>query len=195
MCYLYWVVLVTARVRSTYDGRLCFHRYVSVQLWGGGWYPISSLDRGGTPSQVWTRGGGTPSQVQVGGTHPRSGWGDTPSQVWSGGYPILLMGGTPPFRPGMGGFLGYPPSKIGWGTPIQTWDGGTPGTPPHRRLDGVPPCPDLGQGGTPPPNQQNEHLLRGRRCASCVHAGGLSCISLLCSLVAQYKCTLRLRTY
>ena len=29
--------------------------------------------------------------------------------------------------------------------------------------------------GTPPPNQQNEHLLRRGQCASCVHAGGLSC--------------------
>ena len=102
----------TARVRSTYDGRLCFHRCVSVQLsgwgvphprsgWGGG-YPISGLDDGGVP-------------------YPRSGWwqgypipgldgGGTPSQVW--------MEGTP--WPGLydGGYPGTPPPTMtGWGTP------------------------------------------------------------------------------
>ena len=35
--------VITARVR-TYDGRLCFHRCVSVQLLGG--YPIPGLGRG-----------------------------------------------------------------------------------------------------------------------------------------------------
>ena len=75
--------LVTARVR-TYDGRLCFHRCVSVQLWGGG-YPVPSIGRGGTPSQVWL-GEGLP--------HLRSG-GGTPSQV-QGGYPISGPGGGVP---------------------------------------------------------------------------------------------------
>ena len=44
----------------------------------------------------------------------------------------------------------------GWGTPHP------PPTPPW--LDGV-----------PSPHQHSEHLLRGGRNASCVHAGGLSC--------------------
>ena len=48
--------MFTARVR-TYNGRLCFHRCVSVQLpWGGGGYPISGLGRGGTRSQVQVGG-------------------------------------------------------------------------------------------------------------------------------------------
>ena len=78
------------------------------------------------------------------------GWGGTPSEVWwqgGGGYPI----------PGLAGG-GYPiPGLAGGGVPHpQTWDW-------------VPPL-DLGP-GTPPP----EHLIRGGRYASCVHAGGLSC--------------------
>ena len=48
--YLQAAWIFTACVR-TYDGRLCFHRCVSVQLCGGG-YPIPGLGRGGTPSQV-----------------------------------------------------------------------------------------------------------------------------------------------
>ena len=46
----------------------------------------------------------------------------------------------------------------------------------------VPPCPGL-DGVTPPPpcqekDQHSEHLLHGGRCASCVNAGGLSCLKL-----------------
>ena len=141
--------LFTARVR-TYDGRLCFHRCVSVQLSGRG-YPVPNLDRGvphprsgwgGTPGlaggylrsgwgvpQVWL--GGTPSQVCLVGT-PSQVWprGITPSQVR--GYPIscCVSQGTPHtwdgvsllHRPG----TGYPPHlNLGWGTP-HTWDGAPP---------------------------------------------------------------------
>ena len=55
---------------------------------------------------------------------------------------------------------GVPNPDLGWGG--TTWPG----------LDGG--------GGTPHPlEQHSEHLLRGRRYASCVHAGGLSCSLLL----------------
>ena len=111
------------------------------------------------------------------------GW-DTPQP--GTGYPLPLGPGTgtPPaplpqtwdrVPPGPG--MGYPPD-LGWGTPPDLgW-----GTP-H-------PTPDLGQGTPPdlgwgtPRNLRgvsplhSEHLLRGRRYASCVHAGGLSCYIL-----------------
>ena len=125
---------------------------------GQGGYPIPGLDRG-VP-------------------HPRFRWG----------YPILLMGGTPiqdqdwmgyPHPrldrvPPVQDWMGYPrprldwvpPSKTGWGIPIQDWTGYPP---PHPGLYGVPPI----QGW----------MLRGGRCASCVHAGGLSCLDLKSSIL------------
>ena len=102
--------IVTACVR-TYDGRLCFHRCVSVQLSGGGVYPIPGLDGGGgypIPGLGGWGGGEVP--------HPRSGWwrGDTPSQVW-------MVGGNQgtPHHPD----LGYPPPsrpEMGYPLTIQT---------------------------------------------------------------------------
>ena len=69
-------------------------------LWGGG-----------TPSQVWMRGGGTRSHVQMG--YP------IPGPVRR--YPILLMGGTlihdPPIRR-----MGYLPSGPGIGYPCPGLD-------------------------------------------------------------------------
>ena len=123
------------------------------------------MSGGGYPSQVWMVGGGTLP-------HPMSGGGGTLSQVWVGGYTISGLGGYP--ISGGGGQYpmsgGYPISR---GVP-HIW-GGTPcpggGYPMSRGT----PCPHL---CPPPPNcteQHSEHLLRGRRCASCVHAGGLSC--------------------
>ena len=64
--------IITARVRSTYDGRLCFHRCVSLQLLGG--FPITGLERG-VP-------------------HHRSGWGVPqvpPYHDWMG-YPCPQPG-------------------------------------------------------------------------------------------------------
>ena len=77
--------------------------------------------------------------------------------------------------------MGYPPTRSGWGTP-PTRSGW--GTPPTRSGWGTP-RPGLDGGGVPPPRpsldkteQHSECLLRGGRCASCVHAGGLSCVDL-----------------
>ena len=111
----------------------------------GGGYPIPGPG-GGYP--IPGPGGDTPSLVQVGVPHRRSRWG-YPIPGLGGGYPIPGPGGgTPSCWCG-----GYLPSRTGWGTPC-------PG------LDGVLP---------PSGDQHNEHLLRGGWCASCVHAGGLSC--------------------
>ena len=99
------------------------------------------------------RGGGTPSQVWVGGGYPISGLGrgvPHPRSRWGGGYPIPGSGrGGTPSQVYVGG---VPPPDLGWGIP-----------------------PDLGPGTPPKPDQHSEHLLRGGRYASCVHAGGLSC--------------------
>ena len=121
---------------------------------------------GGTPSQVWGRG--YPISGLGGGTLARSGW-------WGGGYPIPCLGG-------------YPISGLGRGYPISGLVGGTPCLGgPHLRSRGVPHVqgvPHVWLGGNPisappPPHcteQHSEHLLCGGRCASCVHAGGLSCL-------------------
>ena len=94
---------------------------------------------------------GTPSQV----------WGGTPSQVW--GYPISGMGrGVPHLRSRGIPCLGV--SHV-WGIPhVQGYpmSGGTP------CLVGVPHLQP------PIAEQHSEHLLCGRWCAFCIHAG-LSC--------------------
>ena len=94
------------------------------------------------------------TQAGGGGNYPVPGLG-------GGGYPISGLG------------RGYPISGLGGGYPISGLDGGgTPGTPDQVWM-GVP--------GVPTPHkteQHSKHLLHGRRCASCVHAGGLSCLPL-----------------
>ena len=101
-----------------------------------------------------------------------------------GGYPISGLDGAPR------GYLGTPPTRSGWwgvshwrlvgGTPSQVWmvGGGTPLT--RSGWWGGYPIPGLDGGGVPgvPPlshktEQHSTHLLRGGRCASCVHAGRL----------------------
>ena len=146
----------------------------------GGGRGYSILGLGGTPSQVWWQGeGGVP--------HPRSSQGGTPSQVWSGVPWVPPSARVPhPRSRGLPHLRSTP--DLGWGAP-KTWMGYPPQTwegvplPPPRTWDWVPPRPgtgyppdlglgtppDLGQ-GTPPP----EHLIRGGRYASCVHAGELS---------------------
>ena len=141
-----------------------------------GWeYPIPGLDWGGVPHPRSELGGGTLSQVWMRVPHPGSGQevphpksrgGGIPSQVWT-------QGGTPSkIR------MGVPPSvETGWGcTPHPGLDGDTPSVETGW---GYPPTPSKSGWGTPPPRQETdqhrEHLLRGGRYASCVHAGGLSC--------------------
>ena len=119
------------------------------QVWLGG-YPIPGLAGGDTPSQVWP----------MGVLHPKypfpSDLGQGPPKTWDG-VPPQTLDRVPP-RPGMG----YPP-RPGTGYPTWTWDQ-------------VPPSPpDLGL-GTP---QHSEFLISGGRYASCVDAGGLSCLQIL----------------
>ena len=86
---------------------------------------------------------------------------------WGGGVSQQgLDGGKGVPQPGLDGGGGVPqPGFDGGWYPSQAWMvGGTCGTP-WPGLDGVP----------PPHHKHSEHLLRGGRYASCVHAGGLSC--------------------
>ena len=106
-------------------------------------------------------GGGTPVRSRE-VPHPRSGWGE----------------GVPHPRSGWG-VPQVPPTRSGWGTPLPLL--GQDGVPPRPGM-GYP--PDLGQGTpqtwdrVPPDLGHSEHLLRGGRYASCVHAEGLSCSRL-----------------
>ena len=72
--------------------------------------------------------------------------------------------------------MGVPHIRTGWGYPLSGLDG----IPPPLGLDGGTPWSGLDEGAQPPVmiEQQSEHLLRGERYASCVHAGGLSCMDL-----------------
>ena len=87
------------------------------------------------------------------GATPSQVWlGGTSSQAWEGRGTLLTRSGQGTPGPGMGYPLdlekGTPPD-LGWGTPR----------------------PEMGY-----PPQHSEHLIRGGRYASCVHAGGLSCL-------------------
>ena len=102
--------------------------------------------------------GGIP--IQLTGGYPI--WpmgGGTPIQLtW--GYPILLTGVTPSIWM-MGvvtpsSWQWVPPLELDCSTPHRTWMGYPP---PHQETE-----------------QQSKHLLRSRWYASCVHAGGISCV-------------------
>ena len=142
-------------------GRYCFQFVCQSTLAGGG-YPISGLGRGGTPSQVW--GMGYPPPPGTGYPLPPDLGQGTPPGPGTG-YPLPPDLGWVPPGPG----TGYPPGP-GMGYSPWTWDR----VPPPGPGMGYPP-PDLGR--LPPP-QHSEHLLqlRAGRYASCVHAGGLSCL-------------------
>ena len=162
------------------------------QVWCGGGYPIPGLGwGGGYSSQVWMV---TPEV-------PRPwGWGGYPGHVWMvRGYPshVLMVGvGTP----AMSGWWGWGTlARSGWWGVPHSWGGDTPamsgwwggvtwpgldggGYPGHVWMEGYPGYPLARSGwwrgtqGTPHYTEQySEHLLRGGRHASCVHAGGLSC--------------------
>ena len=104
-------------------------------------------------------------------------------QVWGGTLPGpaggggTLLGGVPYWGvPCLGGYPagGYParvPPQPGQDGRVPCQVGGTQvGYPPGR----VPPWPGQDWGGTQ--LGQQEYSLHGRRYASCVHAGGLSCM-------------------
>ena len=99
------------------------------------------------------REGGYPGQVQL-------GRGMYLSLVQSGWYPSQV-------QPGWGYLsqvqLGYPHHGQDWGNPNQDW-----GTT-------FPPCQDW---GTPGIGQQSKQFLCGGWCASCIHAGELSCFEI-----------------
>ena len=108
---------------------------------------------------------------------------------------MCVCGGRGLPQPGQDGGVGTQPSpdrgvpqpgqdggyhSQGWGTPpIQGW-----GIPPVQRWgtsssrDGVPPPIPHPEMGTPSSvGQQVEYLIRGGRYASCIHAGGHSCLN------------------
>ena len=153
--------LLTDRVRSTRGGYI-FSLSVSSHL-GGVPHPA---DGGGGGYPIQLMGGGTPSQVQMGGgvPHPRSRQG--------GAHPGYPPPGVPP------AWKGVP----AWGTPLPGRGVPAQSTPlPGRgHLPGVPPPTWQGAPaqGTPPPQQEQHsvYMLCGGRYASCVHAGGLSCL-------------------
>ena len=124
-------------------------------------------------SQVCVRpqAGGTPSPSHNTSTGPHVLCGG------SLGYPLVRSGwgvpkdGVPLSRSGWG----YPRMEYapvpGWGTPQPGEDGGTRGcSTPHPRMRYPPGWGTLRLG------QQREYLLCRGRYASCVHAGGLSCL-------------------
>ena len=135
-------------------------------------YPPSNLTgvppAGGVPHLGYPPVGTGWGVPPVGSTPPwvppiRPSQGGTPpwvSPTWdlAGRYPLL--GGTPPWVPPIWPGRGVPPA------------GGTPPWVPLVRPGwGVPPA-----GGVPHFGKQMEYLIRRGRYASCVHAGGLSCI-------------------
>ena len=107
-----------------------------------------------------------------------------------GGSPVTgprSIHGVPPARDGVPpqSGIGYI-SQPGMGYIPQARDGVPPvrnGVYPPAR-DEVPPSqPDLGY--PPRIGQQMEYLIRGRRYASCVHGGGLSCLEKSDSMVPK----------
>ena len=124
---------------------------------------------------------GYPSTGLDGGTYPvRTGWGypcrdwmvvPPPHQDWVG-YPPSGLDGEPPH-----------PIRTGWEyPPVGTWWG-------YLQLPNHPLNPL-----TPPPSQETdqqgeEHLLCSRQYASCLHAGGLSCLTFICLKIKYLKYT------
>ena len=126
---------------------------------------------GAYPGRGGTLAGGVP---WLGGRYP--GWGGTLARgvpwlgevPWLGGYPGwggTLAGGVP--WPGAVPWLG---GTLAVGVP---WPGGYPGW--GGTLAGGVPC----WWGCTQLGQHREYLLHGGRYASCVHAGGLSCVCKL----------------
>ena len=110
--------------------------------------------------------------------HPNWGdWGCSPSFLMLL-PPSFPTGGTPAFL-----MEEYSLPRSGWGYPFQGLAGGST---PFPSQSGGTPFSDLGRWynpvltwdldrGCPQPEQHSVYLLHGRRYASCIHAGGLSC--------------------
>ena len=143
------LAIFTARIRRMTGGYIFS---LSTLFLGGvpdpaldGGVPNPALDGGGYLIQPWT--GGVPDPALDGGVpNPALDGGGVCTPTLEGGVPHLR--GVP--QPWMGGYL------ISGRYPIPCLGGEYPRYPPHRN---------------------SKHLLRlhGGRCASCVHAGGLSC--------------------
>ena len=113
----------------------------------------------------------------------RTGQDPIPGQN-RGGYPLPRLGqGYPPHPISR---MGYPPSA-GRVPPYQVRTGDTHLSRSGWGVSRVPPTPSAGRGtplsrtqvrmgGYPQLEQYGVYLLRGGRHASCVHAGGLSCM-------------------
>ena len=103
------------------------------------------------------------------------GGGTLPGPAGGGGYPARSSRGGDPGRGGTlaGGvpWLGAYPGRGGTLAGGVPWPGGYPGWGGTLAGEGVP-C----RGGTQL-GQHREYLLHGGRYASCVHAGGLSCLT------------------
>ena len=183
----------------------CPDRGYPKQQTAGGGTPFQVLlgvphQAGGTPSQVQV--GGTPSSWW-GVPHSRSIRRQQHSKhlLCSGWYASCIHTGvlssvrrnicvytfhihSLPIIGTPSSWLGVPHSRSKWVVPHPV-GGGYPIPGPGRGypisgLDGVPPnCPGLD--GDPPSirrQQHSEHLLRSRQYASCIHAGGLSCVRM-----------------
>ena len=156
-----------------------------------GGVPRSGYPPGGVPRSGYPPGGVPRSGYPPGGWVPRFRYPPPPGGVPRSGYPPPGGGTevwvTPP-PPGGVPRSGYPP----WGgTEVRVPPGGGgggggyrgPGYPPGGvPRSGYPPggVPRSGYppGGGTRVGQQKEYSLHGGRYASCVHAGGLSCLNL-----------------
>ena len=137
------------------------------------------MGEGSTPSFLT---GGTPILPDRGTPFPGLDRGVPPFQVWMEGTPFPGQGSVPHPR-------GYPHQQdgvplhldLGRGYSLHQEDR----VPPCPGLDGVPPiqqdwmgvhpCPKLDGSPHQETEKHSQHLPRGGRYASCVHAGGLSC--------------------
>ena len=156
---------IVRREGNSFTLFVCPHRGEGGSRYPPGGVPGSGTPPGGYPGQEppW---GGTRVRYPPGGVVPGSGTplGGVPGSGPPSGVPGPPRGGTRVRYP-PGGYPGQVPPLGGYlvgGTRVRYPPGGVPGS-------GTPP------GGTRV-GQQKEYSLHGGRYASCVHAGGLSCI-------------------